>query len=44
PAELIGETAVDMLLEKLAGRDFAKRVILSSEMIWRGSTVQSEMR
>ena len=40
PAELIGETAVELMLERLAGRDFAKKVIISSEMIWRGSTSQ----
>lgn len=40
PAELIGETAVDLMLERFAGRDFAKKVIISSEMIWRGSTSQ----
>ena len=38
PAELIGETAVELLLERFAGRDVVKSVILSTELIWRGST------
>lgn len=38
PAELIGETAVDLLLERFAGRDVVKSVILSTEIIWREST------
>lgn len=38
PAELIGETAVDLLLERFAGRDITKTVILSTEIIWREST------
>jgi LacI family transcriptional regulator len=38
PAELIGETAVDLLLERFAGRDVAKKVTLATELIWRGST------
>jgi LacI family transcriptional regulator len=37
PAEEIGETAVDQLVELMAGRKLAKRVILASRMIWRGS-------
>ncbi|ASY65239.1 transcriptional regulator (plasmid) [Sinorhizobium sojae CCBAU 05684] len=37
PAELIGETAVDLLLERLSGREVAKKVILATEIIWRGS-------
>ncbi len=37
PAELIGETAVDLMLEQFAGRDFAKKVLISTEMIWRES-------
>lgn len=37
PAEEIGETAVDLLLERVAGRDFSKRVILESRIVWRGS-------
>ncbi|WP_244520110.1 LacI family DNA-binding transcriptional regulator [Sinorhizobium glycinis] len=38
PAELIGETAVDLLLERLSGREVPKKVILGTEMVWRGST------
>ena len=38
PAEVIGETAVDLLVERLTGRDVAKKVILGTEMVWRGST------
>ena len=39
PAEEIGETAVELLLERLAGRDLSKRVVLESRIIWRSSTV-----
>lgn len=35
--EHIGETAVDLLLERLAGRDYTKNVIIATEMIWRDS-------
>lgn len=35
--EHIGETAVDLLVERLAGRDFTKRVIIPATMIWRES-------
>jgi LacI family transcriptional regulator len=35
--EHIGETAVDLLLERLAGRDYTKNVTIASEMIWRDS-------
>ncbi|AFL50858.1 LacI family transcriptional regulator [Sinorhizobium fredii] len=38
PAELIGETAVDLLLERLSGREVAKKVVLGTEIVWRGST------
>jgi LacI family transcriptional regulator len=38
PAELIGETAVDLLLERFAGRDIAKKVVLATELVWREST------
>ncbi len=41
PAEEIGETAVDLLLERIAGRDFTKRVILESRIVWRGSVAGS---
>lgn len=40
PAELIGETAVDLLLERLSGREIVKKVILGTEIVWRGSTPQ----
>jgi LacI family transcriptional regulator len=36
-SENIGETAVDLLVERLAGRDFTKRVIIPTKMIWRQS-------
>ncbi|WP_046117550.1 LacI family DNA-binding transcriptional regulator [Ensifer aridi] len=42
PAELIGETAVDLLLERLSGREVAKKVVLGTEIVWRGSTPQTE--
>jgi LacI family transcriptional regulator len=38
PAEEIGETAVELLLERASGRDLAKRITLASRLIWRGST------
>lgn len=38
PAEEIGETAVDLLAERIAGRKVAKRVWLASRPIWRSST------
>ena len=38
PSEEIGETAVDMLLERAAGRSIGKHVTLASQLIWRGST------
>ena len=37
PAAEIGETAVDMLMERIAGRQIAKHTILAARMIWRGS-------
>ena len=40
PAEEIGETAVELLLERAGGRDLAKRITLASRLIWRGSTRQ----
>ncbi|SOC82687.1 transcriptional regulator, LacI family [Ensifer adhaerens] len=36
-SESIGETAVDLLIERLSGRDYAKRVIIPTTMIWRHS-------
>jgi LacI family transcriptional regulator len=38
PAEIIGETAVDLLVERISGRDVAKKVLLGTEIVWRGST------
>ncbi|HEX4298283.1 MAG TPA: LacI family DNA-binding transcriptional regulator [Devosia sp.] len=38
PAEEIGETAVELLLERVAGRELAKRITLAARPIWRGST------
>ncbi len=38
PSEEIGETAVELLLERIAGRELAKRIHLGSTLIWRGST------
>jgi LacI family transcriptional regulator len=38
PSEEIGETAVELLLEKVAGRELSKRINLSSQIVWRGST------
>jgi LacI family transcriptional regulator len=38
PAEEIGETAVDLMLERLRGRSLSKRVVLQSKVVWRGST------
>jgi len=36
--EHIGETAVDLLVERLAGRDYTKNVTIATEMIWRESS------
>lgn len=38
PSEEIGESAVELLLERIAGRSLAKRITLASELKWRGST------
>jgi LacI family transcriptional regulator len=35
--ENIGETAVDLLLERLSGRSYGKQVRIATELIWRGS-------
>ena len=40
PSEEIGETAVDLLVERINGRDIAKRTTLASRILWRGSTRQ----
>nr|WP_321524746.1 LacI family DNA-binding transcriptional regulator [uncultured Cohaesibacter sp.] len=37
PAEEIGRTAVDLLLERIAGRSFAKKVVLGTKIRWRES-------
>lgn len=37
PSEEIGETAVELLLERVAGREIAKRITLANQIIWRGS-------
>ncbi len=38
PAEEIGETAVELLLERAGGRELAKRITLATRLIWRSST------
>ena len=38
PSEEIGEAAVELLLERIGGRTLAKRIIIASEIKWRGST------
>jgi LacI family transcriptional regulator len=38
PAEEIGEAAVELLLERVAGRELGKRITLASQLVWRGST------
>jgi LacI family transcriptional regulator len=38
PSEEIGETAVELLLERVAGRELAKKITLATQIIWRGST------
>jgi len=40
PAEEIGETAVELLLERVAGRDLTKHISLAARTIWRGSTLR----
>jgi LacI family transcriptional regulator len=40
PSEEIGETAVELLLERIAGRELAKHITLANQIIWRGSTRQ----
>ena len=37
PSEEIGETAVDLLVERIQGRTTPKRTVLAPRMIWRGS-------
>ncbi len=38
PAEEIGETAVDLLLQRVAGRTVAQHIIIANQIKWRGST------
>lgn len=38
PAEEIGRTAVDLMVERAKGRDLGKRVVLAARTVWRGST------
>ena len=38
PAEEIGESAIELLLERAGGRDLARRLTLATRIIWRGST------
>jgi len=35
--EHIGETAVDLLLERLSGREYGKQVRIATQLVWRGS-------
>lgn len=37
PGEHIGETAVDLMVERLLGRDYAKHITIPTKMRWRGS-------
>lgn len=37
PGEHIGEAAVDLLVERLMGRDYAKHITIPTKMRWRGS-------
>lgn len=37
PGEHIGETAVDLMVERLMGRDYAKHITIPTKMRWRGS-------
>lgn len=38
PSEEIGETAVELLLERASGRELAKHITLASQLKWRAST------
>jgi LacI family transcriptional regulator len=37
-SEFLGMAGVDLVMERLAGRDIAKRVTIATEMIWRESS------
>jgi LacI family transcriptional regulator len=37
PSEPIGETAVDLLVERINGREYTKHVTIPTQMIWRDS-------
>jgi LacI family transcriptional regulator len=41
PSEEIGETAIELLLERMTGREIAKRITLASTIVWRASTRQA---
>jgi len=41
PAEEIGEAAVELLLERVGGRELAKQITLASRLVWRSSTRQA---
>lgn len=38
PAEAIGSHAVDLLAERMAGRDLARQVNIETKIVWRAST------
>ena len=38
PAEAIGAQAVDLLAERMAGRDLARQVTIETQIVWRSST------
>lgn len=40
PSEEIGETAVDLLMERIAGRRTPKRSVLSARLVWRASAAR----
>lgn len=42
PSEEIGEAAVDLLVERAAGREIGKRVVLASQLVWRDSSKRPE--
>ncbi len=38
PAEEIGETAVELMLQRVGGRSVAQRITIANDIKWRGST------